>query len=254
MSLKLKEFKEISMPHFYIEPSNINGNDFTMKGEQAHYIINVRRFNAGDEIKLFDGLGRSYRAIIITIERGELCGKILSSSFKEPAYRLCLYTAISKGERFEWLIEKCAELGATEIVPVIFERSVAHEVSSYRMDRYNKISQNASQQCGRADIMPVRTPRTFAEVCSSISPQKDTLNILPWESANLLTVKEVLLGCPATCANIFIGPEGGFSIKEIELAKSKDFALVTLGENILRVETAALMASVLVKAVFENLV
>lgn len=238
------------MPHFYVNPKDIQDKNFIIENEQFHYLSNVRRFSVGDEINIFDGLGNSYKARIDNIDKKSMKGTILSSkTLVLPDKKISLYTAIPKGERFDWLIEKASEIGVSKIVPVIYVRSVVKELSENKLERYKKISISASSQSWRADIMPIEKPTSFIETAETVSDQKDTLNILPWESEedkNILTVlnenKDI------KNINIFIGPEGGFDKTEIDIAIKKGFKTVTLGKNILRVETAAIVASSIVTA------
>ncbi|AKL98184.1 RsmE family RNA methyltransferase [Endomicrobium proavitum] len=232
------------MPHFYVKPENITDNNFLIEDEQAHYVATVRRFNVNDEIMIFDGLGNSYKAHISEISKGHISGKILSSSYKMPKLKINLYTAIPKGDRFEWLIEKAGEIGVAEIIPINTKRSVQASFSKNKLERYEKISIAASSQCGRNDIMKISEPVDFKTACANAAKDKNSLNILPWESADKNETLKNISGF--TSVNIFIGPEGGFENEEAEFAKSLAIKTVTLGENILRIETAAIVASVLV--------
>ena len=236
------------MPHFYVNPKNINNNNFVVDNEQFHYLANVRRFNIGDIINIFDGLGNSFVAKIEKIEKKQMSGKIISSkTFQLPNKKISLYTAIPKGERFDWLIEKASEIGVFKIVPVIYERSIVKDFSENKMERYRKISMAASSQSWRADIMQIENPVTFLEILDIKKKKKKSLNILPYESEeenNIISLKTSNI----KNINIFIGPEGGFDNKEVEIAMNNNFKIVTLGENILRTETAALVSSSIVMA------
>ena len=240
------------MPHFYVNPKNIKDKIFVIENEQFHYLSNVRRFSVGDEINIFDGLGNSYKARIDNIDKKNMQGTILSSkTLILPNKKVSLYTAIPKGERFDWLIEKASEIGVSKVVPVIYLRSVVKELSENKIERYKKISISASSQSWRADIMPIETPVKFSEIAEKVFRQKNTLNVLPWESEqdknilSLLNEKKDIKNI-----NIFIGPEGGFDKTEIDIALKNDFKTVTLGKNILRVETAAIVASSIVTSIY----
>ncbi|MDR1941888.1 MAG: 16S rRNA (uracil(1498)-N(3))-methyltransferase [Endomicrobium sp.] len=235
------------MPHFYVKPENINNGVFSIENEQAHYILTVRRFKKGDEIMIFDGLGNSYRGVISCADKNFIEGKILSSSYKMPSFTIKLYAAVPKGERFEWLIEKCAESGVSEIIPLKTARSVNAFFSENKAGRFEKISVSASSQCGRNDIMKISSPVDFQTACENCFKNKNALNIIPWESEDTVSFFDLDYK-NVQAANIFIGPEGGFENQEVELAKSLGFITVTLGENILRTETAAVAASILVAA------
>ena len=237
------------MPHFYVNPKDIQDKNFIIENEQFHYLSNVRRFSVGDEINIFDGLGNSYKARIDNIDKKSMKGTILSSkTLLLPDKKISLYTAIPKGERFDWLIEKASEIGVSKIVPVIYVRSVVKELSENKLERYKKISISASSQSWRADIMPIEKSISFIETVEKLSAQKDTLNILPWESEEEKNILSILNESNKDIKNIniFIGPEGGFDKTEIDIAIKKGFKTVTLGKNILRVETAAIVAASIV--------
>ena len=240
------------MPHFYVNPKDIKDKSFVIENEQFHYLSTVRRFSAGDEINIFDGLGNSYKARIDNIDRTTMKGTILSSkTFVLPKIKVSLYTAIPKGERFDWLIEKAGEIGISKIVPVIYLRSVVKELSENKIERYKKISISASSQSWRADIMPVDKPVKFNEAAEKVSREKDTLNVLPWESEENKKILSLLNeNKDVKNINIFIGPEGGFDKTEIDVALKNNFKTVTLGKNILRVETAAIVASSILTSIY----
>jgi 16S rRNA (uracil1498-N3)-methyltransferase len=240
------------MPHFYIDPDKIKENTFSINGEQSHYILNVRRFKNNDEIMIFDGLGNSYKAQITSISKNEVSGKIISSSYKVPAFKVDLYAAIPKGDRFEWLIEKCSEIGVSAITPINAKRSITTGFSKNKSERYKKISISASSQCGRNDIMKINDPTDFKIACKNAIANKNFVDILLWESESQYLSEETTLNHNYNGANIFIGPEGGFENEEIDFAKCLGIKIISLGENILRVETAAIVASVQVLTRFSS--
>jgi 16S rRNA (uracil1498-N3)-methyltransferase len=237
------------VPHFYVKPEYIKENAFNISGEQLHYIYDVRRFKTDDTIMIFDGTGNSYKAKIAFINKNKITGNILSSLHKMPDFIVKICTSIPKGDRFEWLIEKCAEIGVSEIVPINTKRSVNTSFSENKSERYKKISIAASSQCGRNDIMKINKPLDFKTVCKNAAADKNSINILPYESENnsKSLINNILKGkVKYNGSSIFIGPEGGFENEEVEFAKSHGIQIVTLGDNILRVETAAVVASTLI--------
>jgi 16S rRNA (uracil1498-N3)-methyltransferase len=234
------------MPHFYVDPDKIKENFFSISGEQAHYVLNVLRFKNNDEIMIFDGLGNSYKAQITSVNKNEVSGKIISSSYKIPDFKVNLYTAIPKGTRFEWLIEKCSEIGVFTITPINTKRSVNTGFSKNKSERYEKISIASSSQCVRNDIMKINNPLDFKIACKSAAANKNLTSILPWKSESQSLSEGTFASPSCDGANIFIGPEGGFENEEVNFAKSLGIRTISLGKNILRVETAAIVASVLV--------
>jgi 16S rRNA (uracil1498-N3)-methyltransferase len=234
------------MTYFYVKPEDIRENSFLISGEQAHYLSNVRRFKANAEIIIFDGIGNSYKAKIISINKQAINGIILSAaSYKTPAFIIKLYTSIPKGNRFEWLIEKCAEIGVVEIAPIKTKRSIHIDLSKNKFERYKRISISASAQCERSDIMIINNPVDFETACKDTKKNKGFISILPCKNESNSILSTLFLKSKFIGANIFIGPEGGFENEEIKLAKSLGIKPITLGNNILRVETAAVVASVL---------
>jgi len=236
------------MPHFYINPQNIQKNIFTIDKQQFHYLANVRRFEAGSEINLFDGLGNCFLGKIEEITKTSIIGKIISKkTFRPLKTKISLYTAIAKGERFDWLIEKSSEIGVYKLIPTIYSRSVICEISPNKLERYGKISLSASSQSERSDIMPVTVPVKFSDAVDFVSKQKNTLNILPWECEEKKNISETLANSAGIeNINIFIGPEGGFENSEIDKALQNNFKIITLGKNILRTETAALVCAAVI--------
>lgn len=221
-----------------------------MGAQSAHYLFSVRRFKVGDEINIFDGLGKSYTAQITKISKTSVEGKIISDMpFIMPKYKIVLYSAIPKGDRFEWLVEKAAELGIYKIVPLITNYSVTKTFSSAKLERFNKISIAASSQSGRADIMPVADPVSFTDAIKTDGLKIMALETEDKQSLFKLLTKEVL----TDTINIFIGPEGGFTESEVAAALNTGVKPVTLGKNILRVETAAVTAAALTLNIVENL-
>ena len=177
-----------------------------------------------------------------------ITGTILSiKTFHNPKIKVSLYTAIPKGERFDWLIEKSSEIGIYKLIPTIYSRSVVNDISINKLERYKKISLSASSQCSRADIMNIEQPTSFFSILDLLIKQKNTLNILPWECEEKNSIPKLLNNIEnIENINIFIGPEGGFDNNEIEFALKNNFKTITLGKNILRVETAAIVASSIV--------
>jgi 16S rRNA (uracil1498-N3)-methyltransferase len=244
------------VPHFYVKPEYIKENTFTLSGEQSHYISNVRRFKTDDTIMIFDGIGNSYKAKITFINKNKIIGNILSSLHKMSDFIVKVYTSIPKGDRFEWLIEKCAEVGVSEVAPINTKRSIRISFSQNKSERYKKISIAASSQCGRNDIMKINKPRDFKTACKNTTADKNSINILSYESEkdSKSLIKNIFKGkVKYNGGSIFIGPEGGFENEEVEFAKSLGIRTVTLGDNILRVETAAIVASTLILDFLKNL-
>lgn len=237
------------MPHYFIPSESIVNGHFTVSGQEARHLITVRRVKPGDEINLFDGSGANYTARVEAVRDGELSGTIIGETQShKPAISINLYQSVPKGERLDWLVEKAAELGVNSIIPIEAQRSVVKGISANKLDRWRRLSQAASKQCGRSDIMAVYDPMQISDALQAVSGK--ALNIIPWESENAKSISGLAKDiASAKIVNIFIGPEGGFTIREIDRAREHWIIPVTLGARILRVETAALLSAALVMAV-----
>ncbi|MBN1822909.1 MAG: 16S rRNA (uracil(1498)-N(3))-methyltransferase [Endomicrobiales bacterium] len=234
------------MPHFFVPPSQIQNDRFTIKGEDVHYLANVRRYKAGDKIKIFDGRGKTMLGQIEHVSKDEIKGRIVGmGQAHDNRVLVTLYQAVPKGGRFDWLVEKSAELGVSRIVPLITERSEVRAVSGPKLERWRRLAKAAAQQCGRPQVTQIEEPQKMHDAVKFVP--KDALNLIPWESENNKTIKEIILqNASFMHINVFIGPEGGFSVREVESAQKNGILPVTLGDNILRVETAGLLSVVLI--------
>ena len=235
------------MPHFYVPPENITGDKFRITGEDVHYLATVRRYGAGDKLKLFDGKGRTLIGIIDSVSKDEIRGTVLSRGGRDKSgVAIHLFQAVPKGARFDWLVEKAAELGVMKITPLITERSVVKEVSGQKLERWRRLSKAACQQSGRPEILAIERPAGFNEILNGRTDMDSAVNVIPWEAESAKTFKEAFNGRGnGLKINIFIGPEGGFSVKEIQSAQGAGLIPVTLGPRILRSETAGLISVIL---------
>ncbi len=241
------------MPHFFVPPEAVQDEKFTLAADESRHLAKVLRKKPGDEVNLFDGQGRLYRARIDVVGEGSVTGRILSAE-TQPALDLTmrLFQGLPKGDKFDWILEKMTELGAAEIVPMHVERCVAHlakEKIPARLERWKKILLSASKQSGRASVPSVRAPVTLDEALALCG--KNDLTLFPWEGEKNVSLREILQSrlkdSRGKTINIFIGPEGGFSMDEVARAQTAGAVTVSLGPAILRTETAGLfVASALV--------
>lgn len=240
------------MPHFYCPPKNIVSNRFTLTREESHHILNVLRKKIGDSISIFDGEGNIYSAEITGISDGVVSGNITDASPVRSSFVpvVRLYVSIPKKQKIEEIIEKAAQLGVSEICPVISARTIV-KIDKMRdekkLKRWNSIALAASKQSGRSDVLKIVRPMSYAEAVASVS--KDDFNIIAWEGERGSTLKDILRqqnARPLSRFNLFVGPEGGYSVAEVECAKKNGFAVVGLGENILKTDTAAIVLATII--------
>ena len=229
-------------PRFFISPDNVAGPVITISGDDVRHISTVLRMKTGDELLLCDGQGTEYQARISHMDRSSIKTEIVSRATREiRSPRITLGQGLPKSEKMDLIVQKATELGVAEIVPLITERTVVKVRDDVkRIARWQKICREAAMQSGRIDIPYVHGVQSFHEYLSSLIPDPLALNLLPWEEGTK-PIKPVLReNGEVKKIVVLIGPEGGFSRDEAELAVEKDFDLISLGPNILRTETAAI--------------
>lgn len=236
------------MPKFFITDYElIVGNTAYIVGEDAKHIKKVLRMKPEEKLNVCDGRGKDFIARINMLESDAVLIDIVSESGKngEPKLKVNIFTAITKGEGFEYSIQKCVEAGAHSIIPLNTERTVVSIPDSKidkRNERWNKIAEGASKQSGRSLIPNVSYP---VDLKGALNMIKDSdLTIICYVDEGTLSIKDVFEEHgDAEVINVFIGPEGGFTKKEWESAVQKGALSVTLGKRILKAETAGLFVT-----------
>ncbi len=241
------------MRRFFVEPSNIRNTEAIIVGQESHHISKVLRMNRGDKISLFDGHGNIFEAIIQEITREKTKASITQHerAVIEPPY-LHLGFALLKGSKMDLIIQKATELGIHTLYPFTSQYSDAHK-KKIKMDRWKRIIFESCKQC-QQPIPPVLKPvQNFNELLSI--PEKKDKKIIFWEKEKAVDLKDVAFASEDNNQAVFIiiGPEGGFSDEEIELAQSAGFHSVTLGKRLLRAETAAIAAMSILQFQLGNL-
>ncbi len=231
------------MPRFYVPQPHIEKGMLRVEGDEAKHIRKVLRLRAGDEIIVFDGSAKEYEGLIVSGGPSSVVIRVqnILSSKRESPLEITLAQSLLKGEKMDYVIQKATELGVKKIVPFFSSRSIPLLEKSGRLMRYRRwerIAIEASKQCGRGVIPKIESIQNYSEMLQSIPP--GFLRFILWEKQGT-KLKEVLEGLKEEVKIFFIiGPEGGLSREEVELAKEKDFVSVTLGKRILRSETASL--------------
>lgn len=204
-------------------------------------------WRVGNLITVRDRHKRDFRARIIAIHPRH-CQALVFEAFGasvEPPVNIHLLQALPKRERLEWIIQKTTELGVYSIVPFESEKSITlaeREAPQKKSHRWQHIAMKAAQQCRRPRIPEIHPLVTFCDALDLV--QGSDLNLLLWErepSQDLRTALTTVDSGPRTIA-LVVGPEGGFSPQELEIARQKGFISTRLGNRILRTETAAIAA------------
>jgi len=238
------------MRRFFCPPEKITEDKIYLPAETAHHIKDVLRFKKGDKIEIFDGKWNKYNCILQDLNSANIVSKEFSLS-KETACMVTLAQAIpNKLSKMDFIIEKATELGVDTIAPVAAERSIInvgaiHELPLRKLQRWQKIAEQASRQCGRAKIPEVKEVISVGEALAAL--KNSDIKLFPCIDKTTIKLQDALgdFKCRGTARRaptiaIFIGPEGDFSPREIKSAKDNGFKLVSLGERVLRTETAGL--------------
>lgn len=239
------------MYHFFVEPEQIFQEYTEILGGDVNHIKNVLRMNIGEKISVSDGLGMEYLCEITSLDAQVIRAKILEKRevAVELSSSLILYQGLPKGDKMELIIQKAVELGVSRIVPVSFKRCVVKldaKKAEAKRKRWQAIAESAAKQSGR-QVIPV-VDRVMTQKEALEDAKSLDVSLIPYECARDMTeTKQILDGIQrGQSVGIFIGPEGGFELSEVEVAMEKGVRPITLGKRILRTETAALcMLSVL---------
>lgn len=224
--------------HRFFINKEIKEGDFVLSDKSlTHQILNVFRFGKGDRFNIFNGDGFEYEAIILEISnKNEILIDVKNKhEGVVPKRKITLYQSLIKKDNMEWVIQKATELGVSKIIPIISSRS---EKKGFNMERANKISIEASEQSGRADIVEIREIIDLKDIVLPMST-KIVFDISGTKMKKVSFDDDLPV-------SIFIGPEGGWSKEEIDYFKDNNFTIASLGETMLRAETAAIVATSLV--------
>lgn len=245
------------MRRFVAPDLDLSGNAVQIEGALFRHIARVLRLKIGTPLVLADGSGGECRGIIREIGRSSLLvgieERVIPATSADEVW-VTLFQGLPKGDKMELILQKCTELGASEVIPFQSARSVSR-VAGERMEekvcRWRRIAVEAARQAGRRTVPEVRFAATLAEALRTADQE---LKLLLWEAEETVTLKKVLsaAAAPARIA-IIVGPEGGISPDEAAVAISAGFTPVTLGKRILRTETAGLAAMAILQYEFGDL-
>lgn len=227
------------MRRFLIDPIPPGQATIPLGKEECHHIQRVLRLKKGDSIELFDGQGMVYQATIAEI------GKLVTVSIDSgrqciaPLPRLHLHLGILKGKKMDFVIQKATELGVHAISPFTSDFTEAQRPKEQKKERWHKISLEACKQCGRNWPLIIEEPSPLAEQVQALPA--DAVSLMFWEDENKQGPGDIALPENMPDLHLFIGPEGGFSPKEVTLCRPR-MATISLGPLTLRAETAVITA------------
>lgn len=235
----------------FTEPANVGDKyiEIHHKGDIKH-MVKVMRLGVGDRVDVSDSVMWEYETVIDQIEDDEVLLRIVDKQAfaREPEVQVTLFQGVPKAGKMETIIQKCVELGVYAITPVFMERTVVVEKGNFgkKLDRWQKISDEAVKQCKRGIIPQINEQIKFDQMVDKLGDFD--LILFPYENEGNYTIKNCLRNLtskPKTVA-VIIGPEGGFADSEAEALDSAGAERVTLGKTILRTETAGMASLAMV--------
>ena len=241
------------MHHFFVAPDAVQRGEVSFTPAQAHQIARVLRLQPGDHVVVLDDSGWQYEVELVAVDGSRTRGQVTSRTLAQTEARtkVTLYQSLLKANKFEFVLQKCTELGVAAIVPTVSERCVVGsigELHAGKLERWNRIVVEAAEQSRRGKLPALQPLTMFPHACENARG----LSIIAWEGEHERSLREVLSqalgrrsetraeGRRPFSVNIFVGPEGGFAPGEIEIARSYGIVPATLGPRVLRAETAAL--------------
>ncbi len=244
------------MRRFFIDSETSVKDVFFLSEQESHHLQRVLRLTVGTPLQLLDGKGNIHDAEIAKLGKQVQLTILSSHHIEQDVIPLRVCQSVLKGQKMELLIQKCTELGVSEFTPFYSERSqlkkkdYAKVIKKY--DRWQRIIEEACKQCGTPWAMTLKPLLSFDEMLAEREAKAQ--KILFWEEQS---VKNSLHSLPLKQEKsglcLVFGPEGGFPQKEVEAAKNNDFQILSLGNRILKAETANIAAVSIVQYLLENM-
>ncbi|MBF0378526.1 MAG: 16S rRNA (uracil(1498)-N(3))-methyltransferase [Desulfamplus sp.] len=280
------------MHRFYINPDDIQGNNATIIGQDAKHLVNVLRLVSGNIVELVDGVGTHYLSEIDFATSKKVVLRIIEKSFlkaESPAH-ITIAQGVLKDNKMDVILRHLTELGIKEWIPFFASRSVPSpntnkirtdliipkskfsnktkretinsnieisnvnpKIKDVRVERWERIARESIKQCGRSLIPIIHKPVSYDEMLNKTNSYGE--KIIFWENATIPidVIRERQERVEKNRIIVMIGPEGGFSEQEVDIAKEHGFEAFSLGTRILRAETASIVASTLIQNIFGDL-
>lgn len=233
------------MQHFFVTPSQVEGERIYIEGSDVNHMKNVLRMRPGEAVAISDGDNLKYRCVVEGYEEGRA---VLAIQQRMPVdtelpCRITLFQGLPKQDKMELIVQKAVELGASQVVPVATRRSVVkldEKKAAKKLQRWQQIAESAAKQAGRGYIPQVSSVLSYQEALEKAG-ELDVL-LIPYELAEGMEEARKVVASIAQgqSVGIIIGPEGGFEKEEVDAAIHQGAKAITLGRRILRTETAGL--------------
>jgi 16S rRNA (uracil1498-N3)-methyltransferase len=256
----------VRLTRVFVEGELQSGSLVELPRETGAHLAKVLRARSGDEVVLFNGDGREFTGVIEKVQGSRVSAAIgaARSTDRESPFRLTLVQCVPRGDRMDFIVQKATELGVVRIVPVLSQRSVVRLDESQSISKqahWRAVALSACEQCGRNRVPSVDTPLPLLNYLGALAPQATSGDVLRlvleperthWTERSGRSV-DFASSQAASAAAIAIGPEGGFAPEELEAFDLSTFSRLSLGPRVLRTETAAIAAIVVLQARFGDM-
>ncbi len=238
------------MRRFFAEPGRFSATQIELSEEESHHLRDVLRLSVGDDVSVFDGVGREFQGTVAEIAKKrsliDVVNEIAPAAPESPL-QLTLAPTMLQGEKYDLIVQKAVELGVTRLIPLETLRGdMKAKDAAKRLARWRRIAMEATKQCGRARLMEIGEPTTFKELLS----RADTAKTILFSERDGTSLEGL---SKATELIAIMGPKGGWDDKELELAKSRKIWVVTLGGRIMRAETASIALTAILQHRFGDI-
>jgi 16S rRNA (uracil1498-N3)-methyltransferase len=256
----------VRLTRVFVEGELQSGSLVELPRETGAHLAKVLRARSGDEVILFNGDGREFTGVIEKVQGSRVSAAIgaARSMDRESPFQLTLVQCVPRGDRMDFIVQKATELGVMRIVPVLSQRSVVRLDESQAVSKqahWRAVAVSACEQCGRNRVPSVDAPLPLLNYLGGLAAQAtagDVLRlVLEPERAQRAERSgrsiDIASSPSASRAQIAIGPEGGFAPEELEAFDLSTFSRLALGPRVLRTETAAIAAIVVLQARFGDM-
>ncbi|WP_018756754.1 RsmE family RNA methyltransferase [Paenibacillus terrigena] len=239
------------MQRYFIAPEQFGEHSVMITGDDAHHISKVMRARVGEKFIVSDGASQEALVEITDIEASGVTAVIVEriALTQEPWLQVTVAQSLPKGDKMETVIQKCTEIGAVRFIPYISERTIVQydaKKEAKRIERWGKIAKEAAEQAHRNRVPEVESTSTWKQMLARIASYD--LVLFCYEKEEGLQLRDVvqpfIAGMDRNLAAqvlVMVGPEGGFTVQEMEAAEAAGAKSVGLGRRILRTETAAMV-------------
>jgi 16S rRNA (uracil1498-N3)-methyltransferase len=247
------------MKRFFVKPEEITESEGSIRGSQVNHIRNVLRMKPGDNAILLDGSGYEYEVVLnlLTTDRIDFdVLKKIQANYESPI-KLMVAQAFLKDKKMDFLVRHLTEMGMCTWIPLFTEHAVPRlegKKLTTRVERWRTIASEAVKQCRRTIVPEIRTPLSFREWIADATEANADIKIAFWEKETVPLQAVAPEKFPSLrSVLVLVGPEGGFSDTEMDLARSAGFLTASIGPRILKAETAAVAICALVQYLYGDM-